>query len=440
MVIRLQSWALSVALFTTYAALAIMVGYAGNVSAHDDATPPLAEPDHSMHSTLPAIPATPPSHHQHATIAAISIQLAPYRIDALFTDTIAACPNRALACYENRFHDLTLKHGPRAAIELFAKLLASRSVSDPTDGHHVAHHIGHHAAMALGLTAEVYSLCSADFNYGCQHGLLQYALGEGRGGVDAAASICRGVEADPSASTKDKAYCYHGLGHGVMGHTQFDLIQSLEICDRLSSSLAIQGCWQGAFMENVNQAQTGNAQKGLFANSDVLAPCNVVAEKYRHECFINHAGILIQRNQKNIGRATQACLAAPSAHIVACLESIGLMATNPEWQSSLLKPEEQRSFIENAWAFCRKFPAGRETTCVFAAVDNLINFDGLDATRANQFCKTGYVALRSECYRRIGENFRNLLVQTTGGSKSCDILDGPDRDACVSGLAPPRTL
>jgi hypothetical protein len=219
-----------------------------------------------------------------------------------------------------------------------------------------------------------------------------------------------------------------------MGHVDFDLLKSLEICDRLPTPLGVQGCWQGAFMENVNQAQTGNAAKSLFSMEDALAPCNVVAEKYRHECFINHAGVLIRLNRNDVARATRACLAAPEPHVATCLESIGLMVTNPEWQSSLLRADEKRGFIDNAWTLCRKFPAGRVADCALAAVDNILNFDGLNPRRANAFCKAGDASLRDACNRRIGTNLRSLSVDPAISAQSCVMLEQPDRDACMSGL------
>jgi hypothetical protein len=398
-----------------------------------------ATPDHAEH-THDARPTDNADHHaghsadSGAAATETRARLAAYDLDALYATALKACPQRKLVCYERLFHDLTVKHGPRAPIELFAKLLAADAVAEPSDGHHVAHHVGHHAAAALGLSAEVYALCPATFNYGCQHGLFQYALGEGRGGIDAAARICQDLENDPTASIKDRAYCYHGLGHGVMGHLDFDLLKSLDACDRLPTDLAVQGCWQGAFMENVNQAQTGNAPKGLFSTADALAPCNVVGEKYRHECFINHAGILIRLNQDDVIRATRACLAAPEPHVSTCLESIGLMVTNPEWQSSLLRSDEQSGFLDNAWALCGKFPAGHVADCVRAAVDNILNFDGLDVRRANLFCDLGDTAYRRACHHRIGENLRALSADPEIRAQGCAAPQQPDRDACVSGL------
>ena len=96
------------------------------------------------------------------------------------------------------------------------------------------------------------------------------------------------------------------------------------------------GCWQGVFMENVNAGMQGRALPGYFKRHDPLSPCDKVGDKYRHECYINHAGWLMVVAKDNIGKGTRYCLKAkPARYKSSCWQSIGLMVTNPVWQATL---------------------------------------------------------------------------------------------------------
>lgn len=372
--------------------------------------------------------------HQEAKQVATFKPPEPSDRDTLYQTLVEQCPSGKLACYEPQLFAITARHGPRAAIEVFSLLFEKGLVRDPTDGHHVAHHIGHHTAMSFGPSAEAFALCPTSYNYGCQHGFFQHSLGMGQLTIQVAAGICRQVEANPSLSHKDKFYCYHGLGHGIMMHEDHDLLKALKACDSLETPTAQAGCWQGAFMENVGTAGKGEQGKRLFSQTDPLAPCNHLEERHRHECFINHAGWLATFYGMDIVKAAQACLKAPPNYLGTCLESIGLMTTNPEWQQHFAEDAARRTLIENAKLICKKFPRGHMHHCILAGVDNLLNFDHLNVTRASQFCQAIGGDYRANCFERIGRNLRNFSGDKSLAQKSCQALPESGKEPCERAL------
>ena len=333
----------------------------------------------------------------------------PYDLDKLYQQAKQACPSGGLPCLEPQFQSITAKFGPRAAVGLFALLQTRGVVSAGVDGHHVVHHIGHETAMVYGPTAEALALCPDSYNYGCMHGFFQHALGMGGVSDRSAATICQDLQ-KPSISLKTVQSCYHGFGHGVMVSSDYDLGRALGRCDKLESPLFQQDCWQGVFMENVDSAIDGQWQQHGFSRENPLAPCDTVDEKHQVQCFINQSAWMMKVLHNDIGSGAQACLKAPPADVAPCLESLGLLTTNPAWQAKLLPPPGigQTDLLGSAWTLCKKFPDAKVRDCVMAALDNLLNSGLADAKEGQALCDTVDEAYRSRCLQRIQDDLRYL--------------------------------
>lgn len=328
----------------------------------------------------------------------------PYQLEQVYTQIKQQCPKNALACFLGGLQSVTAEHGPRAAIELFTLLQDRGDIPATVDGHHIAHHIGHQTAMVFGPSAEALALCPTSYNYGCMHGFFQHALGSGEITDQDAARICDEWTQDRSLSYKTKQSCYHGVGHGVMIHADYDLPKALSACDQLGSLFAQQGCWQGAFMENTDAAEQGQWQKAQFSLQDPLAPCDRVDGKYQYQCFLNQSAWLMKFYHNDVTQAAQACLKASKSAITPCLETIGILTTNPEWQPLLLNGPASQSFLDNAWTICRRFPQGYEDYCMVAALDNLMNSNTINLQQAKEFCRLVGKHLRAECRARLAVN------------------------------------
>jgi hypothetical protein len=265
----------------------------------------------------------------------------PYDVNTIYQKAERDCSNNP-SCLRKALIQITDKHGPVASLETLRMLQENGRLSMASDHHDVAHEIGLKTAERFGINGQAFLLCPTLFNYGCQHGFFEYALGKAGTGEKAAALICGSL--DNSYSSKFKFYCYHGLGHGVMMAKNYNLKEALTACDALDTRFGQDGCWQGVFMENVNARERGDERASSFSNTDPLAPCNVVPDKYRHECFVNHAGWLMKSFGKDLKKATSACLQAPGPYVSSCLQSLGLMVTSPAWQASLSDSSKKKKF------------------------------------------------------------------------------------------------
>jgi hypothetical protein len=262
---------------------------------------------------------------------------------------------------------------------------------------------------------------------------FEYVLGRTDSTTEAADAICASL--DDTYSAKFKFYCYHGVGHGVMMQQAYDLDASLTICDDLGVTSAQEGCWQGVFMENVNAVMTQYAEReGVFSDNDPLAPCNVVASEYRQQCYLNHAGYLMQFFSNDVAAASNSCLEAGD-WINDCMQSIGLMVTNPVWQANLYTSNSELGQTETAIALCNQFPAPYQRDCVLGGVDNITNFDRLDVTRSDAFCASSQSDFQEECYARIGSNLRVSNVNLEDVVGACNKLQSTNSiELCLSAI------
>ena len=278
-----------------------------------------------------------------------------YNADVLADEITRSCAApKGDQCIQEELGALVDRHGPKAATET-AHILEARSViPSQTDNHHLAHEIGRRTAAALGITGEAFLLCPPDYNYGCQHGFFEHALARSSSVKELLNRVLRLV--GRRIFGENRFYCYHGVGHGVMMSRRYDLTASLIICDALSGPSAREGCYQGVFMENVNAAMRGEARTGLFTREESLRPCTEVAERHRHECYINHAGWLMVIFKNDIGAAARACMKAPDRFAGVCSESLGLMVTNPSWQGAALAGKGTGRFCERRCSALRTIP------------------------------------------------------------------------------------
>lgn len=355
-----------------------------------------------------------------------------YLFDVVYNNTLSQC-KESEECFVKALDQITLKHGPEASLKVLAKLQEDKHLSGAVDDHHLAHEIGRKTAEGFGVNGEAFLLCPTIFNYGCQHGFFEAALGKLESSASAAQAICQTIEANGSYSAKFKAYCYHGLGHGVMMSQANDLLRALAVCDSLETDQARGGCWQGVFMENVNAKLRGEAREAVFSSADPLEPCSRLEEKYRHECFINHAGWLMNLFSDDLEKAALACLKAPANYIASCLQSIGLMVSNPSWQPALLGQNDRKSFEADAWELCLRFPNGFRDQCVIGAVDNILNFDELEVERSQRFCQTADIDFRNLCYQRIGMSLRLQAMSLEVVVNKCQGFGDDYQRECLRG-------
>ncbi len=366
--------------------------------------------------------------------------MSPEEVAATGTQLRAECSGTdEPTCLQKNILDVIPDHGPEPALNLLSWLLSNGANLGSGDHHDFVHKIGRATAKAFGVNADAFFACPVTFNYGCPHGFFEQALVEAPDAKQAALNVC-----DPERM-KDKPrkfffYCYHGVGHGVMMAKAYDVRASLDVCNNFPEMAQQEGCWQGVFMENTNGYNTSNMRSDSFSQDDLLYPCNTLDEKYAWQCYLNHAGYMINRLGGN-GHADQisaACLDAKEPGRSACIQGLGLMATNIDWQKRLVK-EDTGDLITNAVSVCSDFPDGYRDQCVMAGVDNLANFDRTNTTNMVAFCSAVPEEFRRICFHEIGRSITNEVLPTDDGSHICDGIPEQYLLDCQSGAGKAST-
>jgi plastocyanin len=342
-----------------------------------------------------------------------------------------SCDSHDFDCVEELLRNITTSYGPQHALETLHKMQEEKKVSPALDDHEFAHQIGRTTANTFGINPDAFFLCDTDFDYGCQHGFFEYALGKTNTTTQAVALICDVI--NESYPVHFKYRCYHGAGHGIMMSRAYDLNATLQVCDQLQTDLAKDGCWQGALMENTNAIMKQQAREEYYSNTDPLIPCTQLQEKYRYECFYNQAPWIMKFNNYDVRNASLSCLKAPPEHVPICERGLALTLASPKWHALVLKNWEEDKFVENTWAVCQQFQKNHTLNCVLGSIDNILNFDEIKITRATDLCTISDIQYQQECFTEIG---RNLAYRTTENSaiiNACNDLKDDFRNVCLKG-------
>ena len=211
-------------------------------------------------------------------------------IDAVYNEEDFSCGATDSRCIEKYMIKVTDDYGPRASLGVLERLQHEQKVNMSVNDHQMAHVVGRDTAKDYGSNFKAFDLCPTTFNYGCSHGFFEYVLARTPDARKAATTICESL--NPETNLLIAGFtCYHGVGHGIMMAQGYDVQKSLKECNTMPGAKDKDGCWQGVFMENVNAGMQGRALPGYFKKSDPLSPCDKVGNRYKHECFINHAGL-----------------------------------------------------------------------------------------------------------------------------------------------------
>ena len=196
---------------------------------------------------------------------------------------IEDCKPTDFHCFEQAFANISYKDSPQTALDLFDKDIKTPGPIE-RDCHRIAHAIGAGALSHFhGNIGQAFVAGRPSCTSGYYHGILERAfLGVDQGQLGAKArAFCASAVVRKSEFI---AYqCVHGLGHGLMIYTGYDLPLSLHTCDKLASGWDATGCTGGVFMENY-QSSYGITSRWLKAK-DLIYPCDSVAEKYKFYCY-----------------------------------------------------------------------------------------------------------------------------------------------------------
>ena len=306
-------------------------------------------------------------------------------------------------CRRQAFGNIAYREGPDKALDEFEAKMGDQPVE--SDCHRIAHTIG---AAALeyydGSVAKALANGRATCWSGYYHGVVERSFS----GTKEAELPQRSREicADPDIrKTSFLAYqCVHGLGHGLMIHTGYDLPGSLKVCDKLETGWDSDSCEAGVFMENISSSY-GIESKWLRDN-DLIYPCNSIAEKYKLYCYLMVTSRILEKNGYNWKKAAATCRKSDKAWIATCFQSLGRDASG-----------NTRQDVPKILELCAL--AGDMTNeCIYGAARDVTSNDA-SPRRAKTLCETAKEQYRAYCFEGIGTIIGGFHADRAGRRAEC---------------------
>lgn len=301
-------------------------------------------------------------------------------------------------CWEQAYGNVVYHDTPAKAI----KLLEQHMEKDPksiTNCHRVSHVMGAAAftrfGEKVGLAMQEGTLvCSS----GYYHGIVERALLDVP--VSALGTTGDAMCKEAKEGSNTNIQCYHGLGHGLMLHTNYNLPQSLQACRVLAQWGDRDGCYSGVFMEN----SSGNygIKSPWLRDRDLLYPCNnrIVHDEAKRICYTSVAARIAASLDWRLEAVPQWCRRAPDPYSAVCFQNFGEIVG----ERMRYDPAYVRSMCPLAGAHL--------TECFRGAAGSGIGATGKAHVGA-RVCLGAPANVVADCWYVIGER----LGETTSGTK-----------------------
>jgi hypothetical protein len=321
-------------------------------------------------------------------------------------------------CLQQAFGNLSYFNGPKFALRLFEERQQSDKVVEIVC-HRIAHSIGS-AALAHfhGNVAEAYAHGSATCASGYYHGILERAflhVETTRGLIRVARTICKGSRVRRFGFLDYQ--CVHGLGHGLMIQTAYDLPLSLSVCAHLPTRWDEVSCTGGVFMENGSSVYGWRSR--WLKDSDPLYPCDWVKVGNKASCYLRVTTQVSKLNGADWKKTAEACRGIELRWQGYCFRSYGRDAVGSS------KGEGMDVILDR----CR-LTGDREGDCLYGAARTLADANGNPAPAA-AFCKRAPAFGQAQCYAGVGVVVGLLHATDRAREAACARLTAGYVGACA---------
>jgi mono/diheme cytochrome c family protein len=331
---------------------------------------------------------------------------------------LSDCTDNSAECLEQAFGNLVFKEGPKPALDRLQKMLQTNTAI-AADCHRIAHRMGSAALTRFkDKVAPAFIAGTPVCASGYYHGIVERAfLGQP---TDKLAVIARQLCSDPKITEQRFLFyqCIHGLGHGLMIYTGYDLPGSLKTCDDLRTGFDRVSCSGGVFMENFNSSY-GVTSKYLRKN-DPIYPCNSVAQRHKLYCYLLVTANLLKVDNGDLARVADDCRRSEPAWIKTCFESFGRDVSGIAGKDAA-----------KALASCR-LAKRNEGDCLYGVSREIVNADAA-GERGGRFCARAPARYRAHCYEGVGSVLASLEQTPEKLTARCRAVSGRHAHSCLRG-------
>lgn len=192
------------------------------------------------------------------------------------------------------------------------------------DCHNRAHEFGRISYETFG--DEILKLNIPECHSGFYHGAIEaYFKENGTAGLKEKLSFICPKDLNVFYSHQ----CHHGLGHGLMAWSSYELPETLEYCNLISDAGGKSSCRTGAFMENIVGSLSDSPEARArghvtkYLSADPLYPCTIVKDEYKADCYFLQTDRMYTLGGGKIQAIVDGCTAAPATYQYSCFASMG---------------------------------------------------------------------------------------------------------------------
>ena len=342
---------------------------------------------------------------------------APFRPDS---KRLSDCRDGNFECLEQAFGNLTYNEGPKPALARL-QTMSTTDTAVAADCHRIAHRMGSAALTRFkDKVAPAFIAGSPVCASGYYHGIIERAfLGQP---TDKLAVVARRLCTDSQIAQQTFLLyqCIHGLGHGLMIYTGYDLPLSLKTCRGLQTDFGRISCSGGVFMENFSSSY-GVTSKYL-RKDDPIYPCDdKISNPYKVQCYGLVTANLLRTTGYDQKKTAAGCRRSEPEWVSTCFESFGRDMSGIAGRSAA-----------KARASCRL--AGNdenESDCLYGVVREIVNSDAAP-TRGGRFCDQVPAKHRSRCFSGVGSVMAALESGDTLRA-TCRRVGGRYARSCMDG-------
>lgn len=282
--------------------------------------------------------------------------------------------------------------------------------------HNPAHEAGRFAYEIFG--AKAFKECTAECHSGCYHGATEAYFKE-NGTTDLTKSlkeIC-----SPDLNSFYMHQCIHGVGHGLMAWSDYDIFESLSNCESLSGWE--ESCYSGVFMENIVgglASEFGHFTE--YLSQDPHYPCKMLEGKYKGACYFYQTSRMVQLFNGDFSKVAAACAEIDPRYQQPCFESMGRDIGGANRDDPLGAIKDCRTATE---ANYRKW-------CLAGAVQDSF-WDPSGQGKALEFCQLlGNKAEKDICYATIINRAAAVLGAKTELENFCGGVEDRYKSSCFA--------
>ncbi|MBM2821319.1 MAG: hypothetical protein HW413_65 [Thermoleophilia bacterium] len=323
------------------------------------------------------------------------------------------------ACLEQAFGNLSFREGPRAALVVFESRIAVEPEVEK-NCHRIVHRIGSAALERFdGNIARTFAAGAPTCVSGYYHGILERAFL----GVSSKAELGRiARKLCVGGGLRRRGFldyqCRHGLGHGLMIQTGYDLPLALSFCASLGTGWDHRACAGGAFMENLDTRF--GFRSAWLDDDDPLYPCERVRARDKHSCYLR-ASWRIHILGGGDFRKTVADCAQLGVWMQTCFRGFGRDVA-----------EVARYAPGKTLRLCR-LAGARQGDCLMGAARTIANASGPRGIRpASALCERAPRSTRAACFSGVGLVLGMLQPTNSSRRAACSRLTPRYVEACIS--------